>query len=78
MKIVNPAKISEVELVEIKSKLVDLRTLGQVLKLASRTPGQYFLPQIVSEVIQQDEFTNDVIIPLKICFWFLIQPDSAQ
>lgn len=68
MKIVNPAKISEVELIEIKSKLVDLRTLGQLLNLASRTTEQYFLPQVVSEVIQQDEFTNDVIIPFKDLF----------
>lgn len=65
MKIENLANLSENEFTEIDNELAKLKTLGQVLSWASAKPKSDFLPQIVAEVITQDEFTNDVIIPYK-------------
>ncbi len=65
MKIENLSDLSEKEFAEIESELAKLKTLGQVLIWANTKPKSDFLPQIVAEVVQQDEFTNDVIIPYK-------------
>lgn len=67
MKIEDLANLPENELSEIKEELAKLNTLGQVLIWAGqrKKSKKDFLPQIVAEVVQQDEFTNDVIIPYK-------------
>ena len=68
MKIVNNAEISEDYFIKLKSDLTNIKTLGQVLSWASSKIKDDFLPHIVAEVVQQDEFTNDVIIPYKDLF----------
>ena len=65
MKIKNLANISEKDFAELKFELANHKTLGQVLMWASSKPKSEFLPQIVAEIITQDEFTHDVIIPFK-------------
>ena len=66
MKIENLANLPENELAGIEEALAKLNTLGQVLIWAVQKKSKPdFLPQIVAEVVPQDEFTNDVIIPYK-------------
>ncbi len=65
MKITNLARLSENEFAELEAELAKQKTLGQVLTWANSKPKQDFLPQIVSEVVTQDEFTHDVVIPYK-------------
>lgn len=68
MKVSNLAGLLENEFAEIESELAKHKTLGQVLTWANAKPKGDFLPQIVAEVITQDEFTNDVIVPYKKVF----------
>lgn len=68
MKITNLANLSESEFAKLESELAKHKTLGQVLTWATAKPKGGFLPQIVSEVITQDEFTHDVVIPYKDLF----------
>ena len=68
MKITNRAKLSENELAELESETARHQTLGRVLTWASAKPKDDFLPQIVAEVVTQDEFTHDVVIPYKNLF----------
>ncbi|MBA3634038.1 MAG: hypothetical protein H0W58_14695 [Acidobacteria bacterium] len=68
MKITNLANLSEANFAEFKNEVANHKTLGQVLTWASAKPKDEFLSQIVSEVITQDEFTHDVVIPYKNLF----------
>jgi hypothetical protein len=68
MKITNLAKLSAEDFAELETELSKHKTLGQVLTWASKKPKGEFLPQIVAEVITQDEFTHDVIVPYKNLF----------
>lgn len=68
MKITNLANLPEDEFAELETELAKHKTLGQVLSWASAKPKGEFLPQIVAEVITQDEFTHDVIVPYKNLF----------
>ena len=68
MKIENLAKLPDDEFAELEMELAKLKTLGQVLTWAGTKPKGDFVPQIVAEVITQDEYTHDVIVPYKDLF----------
>ena len=68
MKVTNLVNLPENEFAELEKELAKHKTLGQVLTWASTKPKGDFLPQIVAEVITQDEFTHDVVIPYKDLF----------
>ncbi len=68
MKITKLANLPEDEFAELEKELAKHKTLGQILNWAGAKPKEDFLPQIVAEVITQDEFTHDVIIPYKNLF----------
>lgn len=68
MKITNLVNLPDNKFVELKKELPKHKTLGQVLNWAGARPKEDFLPQIVAEIITQDEFTHDVIIPYKNLF----------
>lgn len=68
MKVINLANLPDDSFVNLKKELTKHKTLGQVLTWANLQPKEDFLPQIVAEVITQDEFTHDVIIPYKNIF----------
>lgn len=68
MKIINLANLPEKEIIKLENELVKHKTLGQVLTWASLLPKEDVLPQIVAEVITQDEFTHDIIVPYKKLF----------
>lgn len=68
MKTFNLANLSEREFTTLEKELVKHRTLRHVLTWANLQPKGDFLPQVVAEVITQDEFTHDAIIPYKNLF----------
>lgn len=68
MQITNLANLSKSEFAKLESELAKHKTLGQVLTWATAKPKGDLLPQIVSEVVTQDEFTHDVIVPYKDLF----------
>ena len=68
MRITNLAVLPEVEFASLADELAKQKTLGQVLTWAGAKSSKGFLPQIVAEVIRQDEFTHDVVIPYKKIF----------
>lgn len=68
MRITNLANLPDDEFAELENNLAKHKTLGQVLNWASGKSKSEFLPQIVAEVITQDEFTHDVIVPYKNLF----------
>jgi len=47
---------------EMVRDITSHRTLGDVLAWAGRQP-EGFIPQVVAEVVTQDEYTHDVIVP---------------
>jgi len=69
VKITNLANLSENEFAELENVLAKQKTLRQVLTWAGGAqPKGDFLPQIVAEVVTQDEFTHDVVVPYKDLF----------
>jgi hypothetical protein len=68
MKITNLADLSENEFAELENELVKHKTLGKVLTWAGLQSKNDFLPRTVAEVITQDEFTHDVVVPYKNLF----------
>jgi len=68
VKITNLAKLSENEFAELENVLAKQKTLGQALTWAGAQSKGDFLLQIVAEVITQDEFTHDVVVPYKNLF----------
>lgn len=68
MKVLNHASLPENEIAELERELANQKTLGQVLAWASAKPKGDFIPQTVAEVITQDEFTHDVVVPYKDLF----------
>ncbi|MBS1796688.1 MAG: hypothetical protein JSS81_22850 [Acidobacteria bacterium] len=65
MKFTNLAGLPENEFEVLEKELAKLKLLGQVLAWAGAQPKGVCLPQIVAEVVTQDEFTHDVVIPYK-------------
>ncbi|MEZ5347445.1 MAG: hypothetical protein R2681_18075 [Pyrinomonadaceae bacterium] len=52
----------------VRYDLEKLQSLAEVLNWAGSTSIGKFVPGIVSEVIGQDEYTHDVIIPFNHSF----------
>lgn len=67
MKVTNLANLPENKFAELENELAKHKTLGNVLTWAN-LQKENFLPQIVAEVVTQDEFTHDVIVPYKNLF----------
>jgi hypothetical protein len=67
MEVINLTTLPEDEFAELETELAKHKTLGQVLTWAS-LQKENFLPRTVAEVVTQDEFTHDVIVPYKNLF----------
>lgn len=65
MKIVNADNISDEKIQQIKRVLPKAENLLQIMSWINSQPKKYFLPQIVAEVVVQDEFTHDIVIPFQ-------------
>ena len=70
MEISNTAALPEAEFVTLAAQLARHKTLGDVLSWAAAGPRADFHPQTVLEVVTQDEFTHDVVVPYK--NWYLV------
>ena len=65
MRVLNHANLSDEAVAAIAAELSDQENLKDVMAWAlSSTPGT-FNPSVVAEVIVQDEFTHDVIVPWR-------------
>ena len=65
MRLVNHANLSSQQLAEIESALSGHHNLNDVMKWALAHPTGTFIPSVVADVVVQDEFTHDVIIPWR-------------
>jgi hypothetical protein len=65
MKIKNYANLSPEQLAAIESELPEQRALLDVFNWGLRKESGASLPGIVAEVIVQDEFTHDAIVPWR-------------
>ena len=63
MRVVSHGTISPVTKARIESEVTGQQNLKDMMSWALAQPHGTFIPQVVSEVIVQDEFTHDVIVP---------------
>ena len=68
MKITDLANLPEEESAKLENELSKHKTLGQALTWANLKSKTDFPPQIVADVVTQDEFTHDVVVPFKNLF----------
>jgi hypothetical protein len=65
MRVVNCADLEPEEIAQLESELSGQQNLNDVMKWALSHPRGIFIPSVVSQVIVQDEFTHDVIVPYR-------------
>ena len=65
MEVINYANLKSSDIAAIEQELGHVRSFLDVFNWAkSQAPG-ILLPQVVQEVITQDEYTHDVIMPWR-------------
>ena len=65
MRVVNHANLSPEQISLIEDELSGQQNLNDVMKWALYHPKGVFIPSVVADVIVQDEFTHDVIVPYR-------------
>ena len=65
MRVVNRAGLSPEQIASVERELAGQRGLNDVLRWARAAPPGTFVPSVVADVIAQDEFTHDVIVPWR-------------
>ncbi len=65
MRIVNHANLPLEQIAQIEGELSGQQNLNDVMKWALSHPNGVFIPSVVADVIVQDEFTHDVIVPYR-------------
>jgi hypothetical protein len=65
MHVKNYTNLSAQQFEQIASELAQHRTLGDVLDWGFGQPKGAVLPQIVADVVVQDEYSHDVIVPWR-------------
>jgi hypothetical protein len=65
MQVTNRANLSSEQLAQIESEFGAHRTLTEILNWGLRQPAGSVHPQIISDVIVQDEYSHDVIVPWR-------------
>ena len=65
MLVANHANLSSVAIVDIAAELSGQENLADVMSWAFAAPRGTFIPSVVAEVIVQDEFTHDVVVPWR-------------
>lgn len=65
MQVINRANLSPAQIAQIESELAEHRTLSDVLSWGLKQPEGTVLAQIVADVIVQDEYSHDVIVPWR-------------
>lgn len=64
MHLANRSSLSSLRIAELEAAIPEQENLQDVMKWALSDPSA-FLPQVVANVVIQDEFTHDVIIPWR-------------
>ena len=64
MRIINEAKFSEERIRELESAIPDQQNLKNMMQWALSS-SRDFRPEVVSQVVIQDEFTHDVVVPWR-------------
>ena len=65
MRVFNRANLSPETVADITTEISAQESLSDVMAWAlSSSPGR-FIPSVVADVIVQDEFTHDVIVPWR-------------
>lgn len=65
MPLLNHAKLTAAEILEIERELGAQKNLQDVMEWALSQPAGTFVPQVVAQVVVQDEFSHDVIVPWR-------------
>jgi hypothetical protein len=65
MRVVNHANLPLEQIAQLESELSGQQNLNDVMKWALFHPKGVFIPSVVTNVIVQDEFTHDVIVPYR-------------
>lgn len=65
MRVLNHANFPPSTLAEIEAQLAHQENLRDVMNWALSYPAGTFIPQVVADVIVQDEFTHDVVVPWR-------------
>ena len=65
MRVLNFANLSTETVAGIEAELSAQENLKDVMAWALRQPPGTFIPSVVAQVIVQDEFTHDVVVPWR-------------
>ena len=65
MRVIHRNNLPPEVVAQIEAKIFKQRTLKDVMNWALTEPKGSFVPQVVAEVVIQDEFTHDVIVPWR-------------
>ena len=65
MRVTNRTPISDVSFQAIQSELPAIENLQQLMNWALADQSGRFTPGVISNVIVQDEFSHDVIVPWR-------------
>ena len=65
MRVVNYADLKTEEINRIARELAGQQNLNDVMRWALSHPAGVFRPSVVADVVVQDEFTHDVVIPYR-------------
>jgi hypothetical protein len=68
MDVVNRTAISEKDFAQFKSELERHRSLQDLLNWARQQPEGTLVPGAIAELIVQDEFTHDLVVPWRSVF----------
>lgn len=63
MRVINRNNLPPETIAKVEVEICDQKDLKDVMNWALTEPTGSFIPQVVAEVVIQDEFTHDVIIP---------------
>ena len=65
MRVINHANLDPEQIAKIGVELSEQHDLGDVMNWAMSQAKGTFIPSVVADVIVQDEFTHDVIVPWR-------------
>ena len=65
MRVANHANLPPEEISRIEGELAGQQNLNGVMKWALSHPEGTFIRSVVADVIVQDEYTHDVVIPYR-------------
>jgi hypothetical protein len=65
MRVANRAGLTSEQLASVERELAGQQNLNDVMRWSLSQPHGTFIPSVVADVVVQDEFTHDVIVPWR-------------